>query len=118
MDVINYINLASLAYINLPENKNDFTLGELVDDEIITADDVLKPELSAITDVNNQIRSWKLLAHQPNTPTGFAAAAFQSPEGQIIFAFRGAEPTLPSSPIKAIHAFLIKRLVSIHTLAV
>ena len=44
------------------------------------------------------LSSWTLISYQPNTSSGFAAAAFQNPAtGEIVFTFRGTEVSLEDS---------------------
>ena len=45
--------------------------------------------------VFQSIDNWKLLNYQnKNDTTGFCASAYETPEGQVVFAFRGTEPTV------------------------
>ena len=45
--------------------------------------------------VFQSVDNWKLLNYQnKNDTTGFCASAYETPEGQVVFAFRGTEPTV------------------------
>lgn len=94
LNTVNYIKLSALAYIDFSNGSKGRTIDELIKDGVISKDDLnKKSELSAIKDESNPLRSWKLINFQPNTTSGFAAAAFQNPDTkEIVFAFRGTEP--------------------------
>ena len=94
MNAVDYLNFSALAYINFSithKNKSIKTLIE--EDGVISKDELSNPELSALVSESNPLRNWVLINFQPNTTSGFAAAAFQNPDTkEIVFAFRGTEP--------------------------
>lgn len=102
MNAVDYLNFSALAYINFSithKNKSIKTLIE--EDGVISKDELSNPELSALVSESNPLRNWVLINFQPNTTSGFAAAAFQNPDTkEIVFAFRGTEPN------KSIYTFL------------
>ena len=100
-NAIEYMSLSALAYINFSNYHIGWTVGQLMSGKAIPEDDLNKPELIALKEGANAIQSWKLINFQPNTTSGFAAAAFQNPDTkEIVFAFRGTEPN------KSIYTFL------------
>lgn len=100
-NAIEYMSLSALAYINFSNYHIGWTVGQLMSGKAIPEDDLNKPELIALKEGANAIQSWKLINFQPNTTSGFAAAAFQNPDTkEIVFAFRGTEPN------KDIYTFL------------
>lgn len=100
-NAIEYMSLSALAYINFSDYHIGWTVGQLMSGKAIPEDDLNKPELIALKEGANAIQSWKLINFQPNTTSGFAAAAFQNPDTkEIVFAFRGTEPN------KDIYTFL------------
>lgn len=100
-NAIEYMSLSALAYINFSDYHIGWTVGQLMSGKAIPEDDLNKPELITLKEGANAIQSWKLISFQPNTTSGFAAAAFQNPDTkEIVFAFRGTEPD------KSIYTFL------------
>jgi hypothetical protein len=89
-----YLVLCQIAYNDFDiENERKFTIGELLK---------LKSSLNKyINDDKNKIwkkhfktiEDWTLINCQTNTKSGFAAAAFRSPAGELVIAFRGTEPS-------------------------
>ena len=81
-----YLALSALAYESMSQEMKEESIGK-VKSKIQNGS---KPELRALSSLS----SWTLIAVQPNTPSGFAAAAFQNLEtGEIVFIFRGTEPS-------------------------
>ena len=70
------------------------TIGILFDDAESSLSRYLKEEGNEIwKDQLDTVMDWTLINCQPNTEAGFAGAAFRSPEGETVIAFRGTEPT-------------------------
>ena len=102
---VDYLNLSALAYIDFSGHTGK-TVAALIEDDVILKDkDLTKPQLSALTDPSNPLRSYTLLS-QSKFATAFAmlqfsdsvhiiesnfsAIALQNPETkEIVFAFRG-----------------------------
>ena len=102
-----YLNLSALAYIDFNKSLMGVTIKELIERKAIPKDDLNKnPELSALRDSSNPLRSFVLLSQSPLTYTRtvkdrngirtitveneFSCIALQNPETkEIIFAFRG-----------------------------
>ena len=102
MNELQYMALSAAAYSDLPVGNNPdtgsrWTIGELISKNKIenyrdSLTNQTNPQFSALSSLSN----WTLIDFIPNTPSGFAATAFRSPSGEIVFAFRGTEPsTLP-----------------------
>lgn len=88
---LEYMNLSALAYVDFSGVTEGTSINNLIATGRISEDDLDKPQLSLINDASSPLRSWKLINFQPNTSSGFAGAAFQSPTGEIVFTFRGTE---------------------------
>lgn len=106
-----YLNLSALAYIDFSKSLMGATIKELIERKAIPKDELNnKPELSALQDPSNPLRSWKVIAQSPSSVSeveivnyrgykqkktvtrsiSFSCTAFQNPEtGEIVFAFRG-----------------------------
>lgn len=103
-----YLALSAVCYTNFDAsiaeklNKSGVTINYLVDNSKIpdyedSSTNTVNPKYQHLADLG----SWKLINFQPNTTSGFAAAAFQNPDTkEIVFAFRGTEPN------KSIYTFL------------
>lgn len=70
-----------------------------------------KPQLEALSGMLD----WTLVNYQPNTSSGFAAAAFQSPSSEIVFALRGTESDVisPTNPTGIADDFIADALIAI-----
>lgn len=86
MTELEYMALSKLVY-------EDLSLAEGM-----TIGDIFNSDPPIVQDSNNivlsnlgGIYSYELISFQSNTSSGFAGAAFQSPTGEIVFAFRGTE---------------------------
>lgn len=110
-----YLNLSALAYIDFSKSLMGATIKELIERKAIPKDELNnKPELSALQDPSNPLRSWKVIAQSPSSVSEvkvvnyrgykqketvtstipFSCTAFQNPEtGEIVFAFRGTNNT-------------------------
>lgn len=102
-----YLNLSALAYIDFNKSLTGLTINDLIERKAILEDDLnSNPELSALRDSSNPLRSFVLLSQSPLTYTRtvkdrngirtitveneFSCIALQNPETkEIIFAFRG-----------------------------
>lgn len=102
-----YLNLSALAYIDFNKSLTGLTINDLIERRAILEDDLnSNPELSALRDSSNPLRSFVLLSQSPLTYTRtvkdrngirtitveneFSCIALQNPETkEIIFAFRG-----------------------------
>ena len=87
---VNYISLSALSYIEFNSSMRNKTVEYLVNNKLIKEDDLSNPELSALKSSSNPLRSYILLDYT-STPSGFQAAAFQSPSGEIVFSFKGTD---------------------------
>ena len=93
---VNYISLSALSYIDFNSSMKNKTIEYLVNNKLIKEDDLSKPELSALKSSSNLLRSYTLIDFT-STSSGFRAAAFQSPSGEIVFSFKGTDFD-PSNP--------------------
>ncbi len=93
-----------------PNNQGEpWTIEELIKANLIkgtsydsgTQQYIFSPALSALSGMLD----WTLVNFQPNTTSGFAGAAFQDPSDELVFAFRGTEPTLFTDPLRALQDF-------------
>lgn len=117
MQIIDYLALSQLAYVNFTNDDTGQALGKIID----MANDEnsgyqregLNPHgstLAALQSPSNPLRSWKVIAQSTSSFTHtitqrghtrkvtveipFSATAFQNPEtGEIVFAFRGTNNT-------------------------
>ena len=100
MTEIQYLALSAISYSDLNGITNDGkqnTIQAIIPsgkiNEYKDTKGNINPEFQALS----TILSWKLIAFQPNTASGFSGAAFQAPDGpngepgEIVFAFRGTE---------------------------
>ena len=87
---VNYISLSALSYIEFNSSMRNKTVEYLVNNKLIKEDNLSNPELSALKSSSNPLRSYILLDYT-STPSGFQAAAFQSPSGEIVFSFKGTD---------------------------
>ena len=103
ISTLQYMALSSLAYSQL-DNAEGLDIGDLIRDSdngvrairgYRDANGNVTPSFSALATLS----TYTLISFQSNTASGFAAAAFQAPAGpngepgEIIFTFRGTEPT-------------------------
>ena len=111
LNIKDYLNLSSLAYGDFSKNAKDVKIGDIIDNKLFSNNLKLSdPELSALQDPSNPLRSWKVIAQSPSSVSEvkvvnyrgykrkevvtrsipFSCTAFQNPEtGEIVFAFRG-----------------------------
>ena len=107
LDTRAYLNLSALAYIDFNKSLTGLTIKDLIERKAVPEDDLNNnPELSALRDSSNPLRSFVLLSQSPLTYTRtvkdrngirtitveneFSCIALQNPETkEIIFAFRG-----------------------------
>lgn len=117
MQIIDYLALSQLAYVNFTNDDTGQALGKIID----MANDEnsgyqregLNPHgstLAALQSPSNPLRSWRVIAQSTSSFTHtvtqrghtrkvtveipFSATAFQNPEtGEIVFAFRGTNNT-------------------------
>lgn len=95
-----YMALSALCYTDypsrVPTDANHPSIQKLINDSNNGAKEInnykdsngnINPQFLALSSLN----SWELISFQPNTLSGFAGAAFKSPSGEIVFAFRGTE---------------------------
>ena len=113
---IEYLSLSALAYVDFKESDAGLTLDEIIRDEQKKKSrkdfNINNPELSALQNSSNPLRSWKLIAQSPSSVSEvkvvnyrgykrkevvtrsipFSCTAFQNPEtGEIIFSFKGTD---------------------------
>ena len=110
LDTRAYLNLSALAYIDFDKSLTGLTIKDLIERKAVPEKDLNSPELSALQDPSNPLRSWKVIAQSPSSVSEvkvvnyrgykrkevitrsipFSCTAFQNPEtGEIVFAFRG-----------------------------
>lgn len=106
LDTRAYLNLSALAYIDFDKSLTGLTIKDLIERKAVPEKDLNSPELSALQDPSNPLRSFVLLSQSPLTYTRtvkdrngvrtitveneFSCIALQNPETkEIIFAFRG-----------------------------
>ena len=107
LSTLDYLNLSAVAYLDFDKLSIGKNIAQLIKDEAIPKNDLNnKPELSALRDSSNPLRSFVLLSQSPLTYTRtvkdrngirtitveneFSCIALQNPETkEIIFAFRG-----------------------------
>ena len=66
LDTRAYLNLSALAYIDFNKSLTGLTIKDLIERKAIPKDDLNnKPELSALQDPSNPLRSWKVIAQSP-----------------------------------------------------
>ena len=96
-----YMALSAIAYIDFTASDKGLNIGSKSIYSKIEAkldSDNDKTIDSTYANAVNSLRSWTLISYQPNTSSGFAAAAFQNPAtGEIVFTFRGTEVSLEDS---------------------
>lgn len=94
---IDYLNLSALAYVDFKKSDAGLTLDEIVKDEQKNKSrksfNLSDHQLSALQDSSNPLRSWRLL-YSTSTSSGFRAAAFQSPFGEIAVSFKSSTSKL------------------------
>ena len=110
LDTRAYLNLSALAYIDFNKSLTGLTIKDLIERKAVPEKDLNSPELSALQDHSNPLRSWKVITQSPSSVSEvkvvnyrgykrkevvtrsipFSCTAFQNPEtGEIVFAFRG-----------------------------
>lgn len=91
INTADYITLSALVYASLRGHTHK-TVGELISDGVLDEEsDLKKPEFSALKNTSSRLRQYTLLDFKADPFTGFAAAAFRSSSGEIVFSFRGTE---------------------------
>ena len=88
-----YIALSAASYGKYTNNNKGASFGSMLEqkDQKIISDSDSK----TTAELHTSLRSWKLLDFI-STPSGFRAAAFQSPSGEIVFSFKGTDFDLSS----------------------
>jgi hypothetical protein len=92
-----YLVLSQIAYNDFYDGENGKTIKNIQRDSKSSLYKYLTKKGNEIW--KNQlgtIKDWTLINCQPNMKSGFAGAAFRSPAGETVIAFRGTEP--PSLP--------------------
>lgn len=68
LDTRAYLNLSALAYIDFNKSLTGLTIKDLIERKAIPKDELNnKPELSALQDPSNPLRSWKVIAQSPSS---------------------------------------------------
>ena len=113
---IEYLSLSALAYVDFKESDAGLTLDEIIRDEQKKKSrkdfNIKNPELSALQNSSNPLRSRKLIAQSLSSVSEvkvvnyrgykrkevvtrsipFSCTAFQNPEtGEIVFSFKGTD---------------------------
>ena len=110
LNTLGYLNLSAIAYLDIDKLSIGKDIAQLIEDKVISEKDLNSPELSALQNSSNPLRSWKVIAQSPSSVSEvkvvnyrgykrkevvarsipFSCTAFQNPEtGEIVFAFRG-----------------------------
>ena len=111
VSTIDYLNLSALSYGDFTKEAEGKSVGYIIDKKLFSNNLKLSdPELSALQNSSNPLRSWKVIAQSPSSVSEvkvvnyrgykrkevvtrsipFSCTAFQNPEtGEIVFAFRG-----------------------------
>ena len=130
---IEYLSLSALAYVDFKESGAGLTLDEIIRDEQKKKSrkdfNLDSPELSALQDPSNPLRSWKVIAQSPSSVSEvkvvnyrgykrkevvtrsipFSCTAFQNPEtGEIVFAFRGTKASISGTNNSQLSNFMVK----------
>ena len=71
---IEYLSLSALAYVDFKESDAGLTMDEIIRDEQKKKSrkdfNLDSPELSALQDPSNPLRSWKVIAQSPSSVNG------------------------------------------------
>ena len=68
LDTRAYLNLSALAYIDFNKSLTGLTIKDLIERKAIPKDELNnKPELFALQDPSNPLRSWKVIAQSPSS---------------------------------------------------
>lgn len=85
---INYINFSALAYAQFDDDARSHDIGYILKNKLYTETKDFKadkPEISALKEKSNSLRSWILLDFT-SILSGFRGAAFQNPRtSEIVF---------------------------------
>lgn len=97
-----YLTLSALAYTNLTGIVSDsfkpsinYLIGNIPIKDYKDAQGNINPQFFPLSSLGN----WQLIAYQPSVNSGFSGCAFKSPEGEIVFAFRGTDNWLSGDGI-------------------
>ena len=100
---IEYLSLSALAYVDFKESDAGLTLDEIIIDEQKKKSrkdfNLDSPELSALQNSSNPLRSYTLIHFEKDDVSGFAGAAFKSPSGDIVLTLRGTETDKNGIPV-------------------
>lgn len=68
LNIKDYLNLSSLAYGDFSKNAKDVKIGDIIDNKLFSNNLKLSdPELSALQNSSNPLRSWKVIAQSPSS---------------------------------------------------
>lgn len=68
LSTLDYLNLSAVAYLDFDKLSIGKNIAQLIKDETIPKNDLNnKPELSALQDPSNPLRSWKVIAQSPSS---------------------------------------------------
>jgi|GEM_PF-288648 len=68
LSTLDYLNLSAVAYLDFDKLAIGKNIAQLIKDEAISKKDLNnKPELSALQDPSNPLRSWKVIAQSPSS---------------------------------------------------
>lgn len=98
LSTLDYLNLSAVAYLDFDKLSIGKNIAQLIKDKVVPEDDLNdNPQLSALQNSSNPLRSYILLDYI-STSSGFRGVAFQNPKtGEIIFSFKGTDFD-PSNP--------------------
>ena len=70
LDTRAYLNLSALAYIDFNKSLTGLTIKDLIERKAVPEKDLNSPELSALQNPSNPLRSWKVIAQSPSSVNG------------------------------------------------
>ena len=67
LNTLEYLNLSAIAYLDIDKLSIGKDIAQLIEDKVISEKDLNSPELSALQDPSNPLRSWKVIAQSPSS---------------------------------------------------
>ena len=67
LSTLDYLNLSAVAYLDFDKLAIGKNIARLIGDKVISEKDINSPELSALKNESNPLRSWKLIAQSPSS---------------------------------------------------
>lgn len=66
LSTLDYLNLSAVAYLDFNKSLTGLTIKDLIERKAVPEKDLNSPELSALQDPSNPLRSWKVIAQSPS----------------------------------------------------